>query len=410
MTTELNTVTPDDAVIELFSPPQPADPFPLYDVLMETNRVYRSPSLGLWAVTGYAESAAILRANTTRNGPRAASTMRPDWAEHEALRMYLNALITLDPPDHSRVRGLAGRVFTPAAVRALGPSIERLMRRHLDDMVELAHGGAPVDLITSLASPFPVAVISEMLGVPDQDGMHFYHVANNWSRVWAGGYYSEEDLTRADAAALELREYFDGILDERRRSPREDLLSTLVREGDNARLSPEETMSLATFLFVAGFETTTSLISAGLISLLDHPDQLELWRRDASVTPTAVEELLRFNTPITAASRVMKEDTALGDQIVPAGNLVVALLAAANRDPRQFTDPGRLDLTRSEGANLAFSAGPHFCMGGNLARLEASVLFPAFLERFSRIEVVGAPTRRDAIGLNGYEELQVVLA
>lgn len=231
MTIELSTVTPDDAVIQLFSPPQPADPFPLYDVLMGTDRVYRSPSLGLWAVTGYAESSAILRANTTRNGPRAASTMRPDWAEHEALRMYLSALITLDPPDHTRVRGLAGRVFTPAAVRALGPSIQRLMRRHLDDIVEQADGGAPVDLIKALASPFPVAVISEMLGVPDEDGMHFYHVANNWSRVWSGGYYSEDDLARADEAAVELREYFDRILDERRRSPREDLLSTLVREG-----------------------------------------------------------------------------------------------------------------------------------------------------------------------------------
>ena len=336
--------------------------------------------------------------------------MRPDWEEHEALRMYLNALITLDPPDHTRVRGLAGRVFTPAAVRALGPSIERLMRRHLDDIVEQADGGAPVDLIKALASPFPVAVISEMLGVPDDEGMYFYHVANNWSRVWSGGYYSEEDLVLADAAAVELRDYFDKILAERRANPREDLLSTLVREGDNARLSPEETMSLATFLFVAGFETTTSLISAGLMSLLDHPDQMELWRTDHSITNLAVEELLRYNTPITAASRMMNEDTPLGDQIVPANNLVVSLLSAANRDPRQFTDPAKLNLSRNEGGNLAFSVGPHFCMGGNLARLEAAVLFPAFLDRFSDIAVVGTPTRRDAIGLNGYEELQLVLS
>jgi cytochrome P450 len=239
--------------------------------------------------------------------------------------------------------------------------------------------------------------------------MHFYHVANNWSRVWAGGYYTEEDLAKADIAAVELSDYFAGLLDERRHAPREDLLSKLVHEGDAAKLSPEETMALGTFLFVAGFETTTSLISAGLISLLDHPDQLELWRSDHSITQTAVEELLRYNTPITAASRMMNVDTPLGDQVIPANNLVVTMLAAANRDPRQFTDPNRLVLTRNEGANLAFSAGPHFCMGGNLARLEAAVIFPAFLDRFRQIEVVGTPSRRDAIGLNGYEELQIRL-
>ncbi|MEU9191202.1 cytochrome P450 [Streptomyces sp. NPDC048484] len=409
MTSVVSAEEAEAALLELASPPQPADPYPFYDILQRADKVYWSPSIGIWAITGYDEVYAASRTPNVSNGPRAAALRREDWEDHESLRLFLRAIVTLDPPDHTRVRGLASRVFTPASIKGLRPVIEKLANSQLDDLADKAAGGQPVDLVDNLASPFPVAVISELLGVPADQGKLFYDLANDWTRVW-GGFYSDEDLAQANASVKELRNYFSDLLDERRARPREDLLSSLVKEAKDSRLSEDELMALATFLFVSGFETTTNLISSGIYSLINNPDQLRNWRQDPGLTGSAVEELLRHGTPISGTARVITQEVRLGDHDIPPGQLVMLMLAAANRDPGKFPDPHRLDLSRDDGPHLSFGGGAHFCMGGNLARMEAQIIFPALFNRFSTMEVEGTPVWRDAIGLHGFQKLPLVLA
>jgi len=301
---------------------------------------------------------------------------------------------------------VASHVFTPAAVARLKPSIERLAAHYLDELAERSSGGTVVDLIDVLASRFPVAVIAELLGVPDDQAMHFYELANGWTRVWAG-YYTEEDLAGADKAATELRGYFSDLVAERVKNPREDLLSEVAKQ--RAVLSEDELLGLVTFLFVAGFETTTNFIGNAVHTLTEFPDQLKLWREDPSLDTNAVEELLRHGTPIVGASRVATAPMRLGDHEVLPGHFLWLILASANRDPRQFPEPAKLDLKRADGPHLSFSAGPHFCMGGNLARMETRVLLPQFIRRFREFEIAGTPERRTGLGLIGFEHLPVVV-
>ncbi|GAB7188313.1 cytochrome P450 family 164 [Kitasatospora sp. Ki12] len=397
------------ALNRLGTPPMVTDPYPLYDELRSAGRVFPSAQYpGLWAVTGYREVAEVMRMQNTANGPAAAAKWREDWADHESMRLYLSALVCLDAPDHTRVRGAAGHVFTPNAIQKMREVVERLAAKHLDDLAEQGAGGRPVDLIDVLASRFPVAVIAEMLGVPDDQAMLFYELANGWTRVWAG-YYTEEDLAGADRAATQLRGYFSELLDERARNPREDLLSGLAARRGQDGMSEDELLGLASFLFVAGFETTTNFIGNAVHALWEFPDQQKLLRDDPSLTPKAIEELLRHGTPIVGASRVATEPTLLGGQEIPPGHFMWLILAAANRDPLQYPDPAKLDFTRDQGPHLSFSGGPHFCMGAALARMETQVLFPALLERFKTIEVVGTPEKRTGLGLIGYEHLPVVV-
>ncbi|MFD0685015.1 cytochrome P450 [Actinomadura fibrosa] len=405
------TLTPqqaDDALIALFTPPQPADPFPYYETLQEVNRVHHSAALGLWAISGYDEATAFLRTPDLNSGPRAATVLREDWPDHPSLRMYLHAMVTLEGADHARIRGMASRVFTPGKIRKQEPAVQRLMREFLDDIVEQAEGGEPVDLVDLLAVPFPVAVISEMLGLPHGDGKRFHELAEDWSRVWSG-LYPEEDLVRADAAAEELSGYFIETIDARRAEPRDDLLSSLVQEAAVGRLDEDELMALTTFLFTAGFAATTNLIATGVMALTEHPGELKRWREDKSITKPAVEELLRHTAHTAATSRITTKPTVVGDTEIPEGAHVLALLGAANRDPEKYPDPHRLDLTRDDAPHLSFSVGAHYCMGGNLARIEGAELFPALIDTFSEIEMAGTPERRDVMGLTGYSTLPVIL-
>ncbi|MFC4907608.1 cytochrome P450 [Actinomadura gamaensis] len=398
----------DDALITLFTPPQPADPFPLYETLQSANRVHHSAALGLWALSGYDEVTAFLRMPDTNSGPRAATVLREDWADHPSLRLYLNSMVTLDNPDHGRIRGVAGKVFTPNKIKKMRPAVERLMKGYLAQIEEQAAGGEPVDLVAVLAEPFPVAVISEMLGLPHADGKRFQELADDWSRVWSG-LYPEEDLVRADAAVEELTARLQETIDARRAEPRDDLMTSIVQGADEGRLDEDELMALAAFLFTAGFAATTNLIATGVVALIEHPDELRRWREDKSITASAVDELLRHTAHTAATSRITTRPVELGGTEIPEGAHVLALLGAANRDPRKYPDPHRLDLTRDDGPNLSLSAGAHYCMGGNLARIEGAELFPALIDTFSHIEIAGTPERRDTMGLTGFATLPVTL-
>ncbi|MCP2342726.1 cytochrome P450 [Actinomadura rupiterrae] len=398
----------DDALIALFTPPQPANPFPLYETLQAANRVHQSAALGLWALSGYDEVTAFLRMPDTNSGPRAATVMREDWADHPSLRLYLNSMVTLDNPDHGRIRSVASKVFTPNKIKKMQPAVERLMKRFLDEIEERAAGGEPVDLVGVLAEPFPVAVISEMLGLPHADGKRFQELADDWSRVWSG-LYPEEDLVRADAAVEELTGRLQETIDARRAEPRDDLMSSIVQGSEEGRLDEDELMALVAFLFTAGFAATTNLIATGVVALIEHPDELARWRADKSITASAVDELLRHTAHTAATSRITTRPVELGGTEIPEGAHVIALLGAANRDPLKYPDPHRLDLTRDDGPNLSLSAGAHYCMGGNLARIEGAELFPALIDTFSHIEIAGTPERRDIMGLTGFATLPVTL-
>ncbi|MGA4838252.1 cytochrome P450 [Streptomyces sp. G45] len=398
----------EDALMALLMPPHPIDPFPHYETLRSVNRVHQSKTLGVWALSGHAEATEFLKRPDVHSGARVAGQMRPDWADHSSLRLYLNSMVALNQPDHSRVRVLASRVFTPSKIKSMQPVVERLTRGLVDGLAEKAAGGEPVDLVEALATPFPVAVICEMLGMPFSDGERLWELSDDWSRVFAG-MFSDEDLERANTAADELSSYFKNAIHERRATPREDLLTSFVKEADGGRLDEEELIALILFLFTAGFSATTNLIAAGMAALLDHPDELALWRKDKSITASAVEELLRYSTHNTASSRLTTQPVTVGGTEIPEGVLVLALLAAANRDPERFPDPHRLILTRDDGPHLSLSAGAHFCFGGTLARMEAAELFPALIDTFSEIELAKEPERRGVMGITSYATLPLAL-
>ncbi|WP_258534906.1 cytochrome P450 [Streptomyces sp. PT12] len=405
------TVTPgraDQALMGILIPPHPIDPFPLYETLQSENRVHHSAVMNIWALSGHEEVTEFLKRPGVQSGARASALRHENWAEHASLRLYLNSMVALNQPDHGRVRVLASRVFTPSKIKKMQPAVERLTRGLVDDLIERSSGGEPVDLVEVLATPFPVAVICDMLGIPFADGERLWELADDWSRVFPGA-FSDEDLARADDAAEQLGGYFADAIKDRRAQPREDLLTSLVQEASGGHLDDDELVALVLFLFTAGFSATTNLIAAGTAALIEHPDELNRWREDKSITQSAVDELLRHSAHNTASSRVTVKPVTVGDAEIPEGELVVCLLAAANRDPRRFPEPHRLKLTRDDGPHLSFSAGSHYCFGGTLARMEGAELFTTLIDTFPKIELASEPERRGVMGLTSYATLPLTL-
>jgi cytochrome P450 len=318
----------------------------------------------------------------------------------------LDHLIWLNPPRHTRLRGLLGSVLTPRAVTAYEPQVTQRVGELLDPLA----GGGDVDLLDELAFPLPVAVIGTMLGVPSADWPSFRRLVREVT-LCVEPSPTGEQLAIADAAARELNGYFDALIAERRANPRDDMISTLVAaEIDGERLTEGELSSLVQFLFGAGFETTTNLIGNGTLALLRQPEQLELLRADPSLIGGAVEELLRFDASVQPTMRTAFDDLVVDDHVVPAGESMLLLLGAANRDPARYPDPDRLDVTRTAVRPLSFSAGIHFCLGAALARLEGRVAFTELLRRFRGIELLDpSPRWKSNLTLHGLEELPVRL-
>jgi cytochrome P450 len=324
----------------------------------------------------------------------------PDWAEHPALRQLFTSMLVLNPPDHTRLRRLVSGAFTARRVQALRPAITRMV----DDLLDAMSG--EVDFIGGFAFPLPVNVIGELLGVPTQDRAQFQSLVRDWTQVLE--VITPDVLSRADPAAATIRDYLAGLVAERRRRPGADLLSALVAaEEVGDQLSEDELLSTAALLFAAGFETTTNLLANGLVALLQHPAELGLLRERPDLAQAAVEELLRFDSPVQIVGRVVVEPVELGGITVAAGERVVAYLGAGNRDPERFTDPDRLQLNRTDNAPLSFGGGIHYCLGAPLARLEAQLALPALVRRFPRLALSGVPERRDSLSIKGFTRLPV---
>jgi unspecific monooxygenase len=319
----------------------------------------------------------------------------------------MSSMLGLDPPDHTRLRRLVAKAFTPKTVENLRPDIVRLTDELLDQL------GDRVDVIAELALPLPMAVIGEMLGIPASERV----VLQPFVRDAVKTLELDPPLDQMDAAAHAskiIAEHIEELIAARRAAPTDDLLSELVHvEEQGDQLSHDELISTVILLFGAGFETTTNLIGNGLLALLEHPDELQRLRDDRSLMKTAVEELLRWDAPIQVDGRRVFEDVDAHGLIVTAGQEFVTLLGAANRDPRVYDDPERFDVGRVAQAPMSFGAGIHYCLGAALARAEGHVVFDRLLERFPSIEPDWGDTRpayRDSIVLHGLETLPVRIA
>ena len=386
---------------ELTTPAGREDPYPLYERLRAISPVVRSGD-GALVVTRFADCTTAVRDPRLGQLPpdMLASAGYPDWAEHPALRLMFTSLLMLNPPDHTRLRRLVSGTFTARRVEALRPAIARMVDDLLDGMT------GTVDFVAAFAFPLPVNVIGELLGVPAPDRAQFQVLVRDWTQVLDT--LTPGALRRADAAAATIRGYLAGLAADRRRTPGADLLSALVAaEQTGSQLSEDELLTTAALLFAAGFETTTNLLANGLVALLRNPGQLRLLREQPDLVRPAVEELLRFDSPVQIVSRITTTRIELGGLTVPAGEHVVAYLGAGNRDPDRFTEPHRLDLGRNDNAPLSFGGGSHYCLGAPLARLEAQLALPALLRRFPRLSQSGTPQRRDSLSIRGFTRLPV---
>jgi len=391
-----------------------ADPYPHYARIRARAPIFRS-TIGSWIVSRFANCQQVLRSPHFGKGTDHDATARMRVARwgipaEEAADFFeffdrRQSMLTLNPPDHTRLRGLVSRAFTPSTVEALRPGVAALCDGLLGDMADLAGGDNNVDVMRELAFPLPVAVIGELLGVPVPDRPQFQALVRAATAILEP-MSNIEELRRARTARIAMEEYFADLIAERRRQPAQDLLSELIAVSDGSdRLTEQEVMSTAILLFAAGFETTTNLIGNGLWALLCHPDQCRILRssvHDPGALQRAIEELLRWDSPVQLDGRMALRDTVVAGQHISSGEQVMTLLGAANRDPIRFDHPDTLDLGRDEGAPMSFGSGIHYCLGAALARLEGQVCFGQLLTRFTVIELGdGGIAHRDSITLRG---------
>ena len=368
-----------------FIPEVHANPYPMYARLRAEDPVHWSALMEAWVLTRYDDVVAVLTDSRFSADRRQARNRFADEIARRAEEFgpfgRTRTMLTSDPPEHTRLRRLVSKAFTPRMVEGLRPRIQEIV----DELLDAVAQNGRMDVIRDLAYPLPVIVIAEMLGVPPEHRDQFKHWSDEIVGVLGGPLVPQETLERSRVAVHELAEYLSGVIVERRREPREDLVSGLIAAEEQGQiLSEDEMLATAMLLLVAGNETTTNLIGNGMLSLLRNPDEMERLCADPSQVPTAVEELLRYDGPVQATGRVAMEDLEIGGQKVTKGQAVLTVLGAANRDPAQFGKPDELDLDRQPNEHVAFGDGIHFCLGAPLARAEGQIAFETLLRRFAQ--------------------------
>ena len=377
---------------DLTSPKVRADPYDLYERIRVKDPVHRMRLINAWAMTGYEDAQEVL-----------SDHKRFSSGDNKLQYAPYRTMLDLDPPDHTRLRSLVSKAFTPRSVLELGPRIQEIV----DDLLDAVAGKERFDLIRDFAFPLPVIVIAEMLGIPAEDRDRF-DVWSNDLALAVEPLLSAEEVERVERASDEIVAYFEGIIERRRERPGDDLLSALLAaEEEGERLSHDELLGTLMLLLVAGNETTRSLIGNGMLALLKHPDQLQRLREDPQLLETAIDELLRYDSPVQLIVRVALDEMEFRGRRFDAGQRIMVLVGAANRDPTVFVNPGALDIGRKEKSHISFGRGIHYCLGSPLALLEARVAFANLLERFSSIELVSEPAFKDQIVLRGVESLWV---
>ncbi len=411
------TSAPPEAEFDLLLPLRSAgsleNPYPVYSLLRAARPVLQVPTEGydgpgVWLLTRYEDVHAALRdprfSVERMNAPIIRDNLdrMPDFIRQST--QGLRSMLVMDPPDHTRVRKLANKAFTPKRIAALRPRIEALVAEELDAI----DGRSEFDLIHELAEPLPAVVIAELLGVPAEDHRTF----RGWSTQLInalGAKTMEERASLSREAGEKILGYLRDVIAKRRADPRDDLISALIHaQEEQDALTDLELLATCNLLLLAGHETTTNLIGNGMLALLREPEQEQRLRADRGLLPTAVEELLRFDGPVQATIRIALEDIEVGDQVVPEGSPVILNIGAANHDPAVFDAPEELDLGRDPNPHLGFGFGAHFCMGAPLARLEAAIAFGGLLERFPKLSLVDeAPAYRENPVLRGLQRLDL---
>ncbi|MBV8190509.1 MAG: cytochrome P450 [Alphaproteobacteria bacterium] len=395
-----------------FNPLDPgfiADPYPFYARLRELAPVFRTPQ-GFWLITRYEDANFALR--DKRFGKDFLATMARRYgdtavATEPAIASLARTMLVLDPPDHTRLRGLVNKAFTARRVADMRPRIKALVDQQLDRVVEQGH----MDVMRDLAHRLPVIVICDMLGIPEEHRAPFLTGSTVNGRILEPVPMTREEIDQANFATELSAVYFNQLCELRRREPKDDLATELVRaEEAGDKLTSEELQANINLLFGAGHETTTNLIGNGLLALHRQPEQWERLKADPSLVPNAVEELLRYDSSVQLTGRVTNAEVEIGGVKIEPKESVIILLGAANRDPAQYPDPDRLDVGRANIRPLSFGGGIHHCLGAQLARLEAELVFTALIERLPNIELPykDSPAWRRSFTLRGLSKLPAV--
>jgi hypothetical protein len=386
-----------------------ADPYPVFRQLRARAPVWKAPQ-GRWFLTGYDDTVQLMRDRRFGRGyddPEALiRRFGPTALQEPAVVGLTHMMLMRDPPDHTRLRGLVTKAFTARRIEALRDFIQDLTDRLLDKVVPLGR----MDAIRDLAFPLPVLVICELLGIPEADRSRFVTGSSSGGALLNPTTPTRAELDSANAGTLASSAYFDALFELRRREPRDDLITQLVQaEEAGDRLTTAELGANVRLLFAAGHETTVNLIGNGFYSLLRHPDQWRTLRDDPTLVPNAIEEILRFESPVQAVGRTASEPLVLGGVALEKNEIVVSLIGAANRDPAIFADPERFDITREDLRPLSFGGGIHFCLGAQLARIEAAIVFETILRRLPDLRLVDPdhPKWRPSFILRGLTELKV---
>jgi cytochrome P450 len=370
------TTTELPSLSQLGDPAVVANPYPVLAAIREASP-YATAGGSLIVLGRHTDCSAILR-DPRVSSERSRSLLAPPGAQPQRGLSFLS----MDPPDHTRLRRLVSKAFTPRVIARLAPRIRDVTDELLS--AAAARDSRELELVSQLAYPLPVRIISELLGVPAGDHHRFAVWSARLAHSLQPRFIAEDDMAYADAAQAraEFSGYFRELIARRRADPADDLLTELIRaEDEGSRLTEAELLSTCILLLVAGHETTVGLISNAVLALLRHPEQLAALRADPALADGAIEETLRYDPPVQLTARIARGQMRIGSLDVPDGAVILILLAATGRDPDVFPDPGRFDITRGAGGHLAFAAGPHFCLGAPLARLEAAIALNAFATR-----------------------------
>lgn len=392
-----------------------AAPYAAYARLREQAPVTWFEPTRQWVVSRYDDVNALLRDRRLGRSYLHVATHaemgRPEDPEHLApfWRLVRAGMLDVEPPDHTRLRRLVSKAFTPRTVEQLRPRVHELAAGLVDDLLDAGSDGSPVDLKALVAEPLPVTVIAEMLGVPESDR----HLLRPWSADICGMYElnpSQEAQDTAVRASLEFSGYLRELARQRRSDPGEDLISALAQVADEGdRLTEDELVGTCVLLLNAGHEATVNVTTNGWWALLRNPDQLDLLRAQPDLLPGALEELMRYDTPLQMFERWVLEDVELHGRTLRRGTEIALLFGSANHDPARFADPERLDLTRTENPHISFGAGIHFCLGAPLARMELTASFGEVLRRVPGLAVAEEPRWAPGYIIRGLEQLLVTV-
>ncbi|MEY2489309.1 MAG: hypothetical protein QOC70_1251 [Verrucomicrobiota bacterium] len=397
------------SLVRLLEPEVLANPYPLYHKLRSEDPVHWDRFLHTWVVTRYPDVLNVLHSFSADRTPTPEQLTAMGLSGLNPIaKVMVKQMLFMDAPAHTRLRGLASAAFTPRRVEVLRGHIQEIA----DDLLDQVQARGRMDVIADFAAPMPAIVTAEILGVPTEDHADLKTWSADFAEMLGNFQHNPDRIPRVLESTNNLTDYFQAAIEKSREHPREGLIHAfMTAEIDGDRLTDEEIVANCIVTMVGGQETTTNLIGNGLLTLMRNPEQLAQLRDDRSLIPSAVEELLRYESPSQHTGRIAREDVQIGDKQIRKGQAVMAIMAAANRDPERFPDPDQLILDRSDNKHLAFGWSSHFCFGAPLARMEGQIAFETILRRLPKLAAAPGPlTWRNNSGLRGLTALPVTFS